>query len=135
MEQTLIQLSLPVIAIAWQPTKFIVELVKFKVAEAEIPLPQTVGQVTEETKAISTQESVVQEAWHGWEESLGTAHRMQQVTVAALWDESRRESSVCVRILMPEEWESYEKWREQFLEEQESFEEDGMEVDAFGMDD
>jgi len=38
---------------------------------------------------------------------------------------------VHVRRLMPKEWENYEKWRDQFLEEKEIFEEDGMEVDAF----
>ena len=31
---------------------------------------------------------------------------------------------------MPEEWEDLEKLRDQFLEEWEGFEEDGMEVDA-----
>ena len=61
MEQMLIQLSLPALAIAWQPTELIVDLepVKFEVAEEEISLPQTAGQIMEETEAISTQESVV----------------------------------------------------------------------------
>ena len=91
------------------------------------------GKVMEETKAISMQESVVWETWHGWEESLRMA--VQRVMAAVLQDEWTGESLVHVRRLMPEEWENYEEWRDQFLEEQESFEEDGMEVDAFGMED
>jgi len=84
--------------------------------------------------AISTQELVIQEAWHRWEDSLRTAHRMQQVVAASLWDGSRGELSVCVKRLMGKE-ENLEKWRDQFLEEGDSFEEYGMEVNAFGMDD
>jgi len=33
-----------------------------------------------------------------------------------------------------EEQENLENWKVQFLEEQEIFEEDGIEVDAFGLD-
>jgi len=58
---------------------------------------------------------------------------MRQVTVAALWDRSRGEPTVHVKKLMQEEAENFEIWRTCFLEEGDSFEENGMELDAFGM--
>ena len=64
---------------------------------------------------------------------MRVAHRMRQVVVAALWDGPRGEAMVLVKKLMPEEAENLEIWREHFLEEGDSFEENGMEVDAFGM--
>src|SRR5882724_5643899 len=92
------------------------------------------AKVTEETELISMQESVVLEAWHGWEESLRMANRMWRVGEVALWDESTWEPSIPARRLTQEEWENLEKGKVQFLEEWDSFEEDGMEVDAFGPD-
>ena len=61
----------------------------------EMPLPYMTSNVMEGTEAISTQECMVWEAWCGWWESLKTAHRMQQVTAAALQDDSRGEPTTC----------------------------------------
>ena len=91
------------------------------------------GNVMEGTEAISMQECMVWEAWHGWWESLRAAHRMWQVMVAALWDRLRGKPMVHVKKLTQEEVENFEIWRTCFLEEGDSFEENGMEVDAFGM--
>jgi len=99
-----------------------------------IPLPHTTGNVMEGTKAVSMQECMVWEAWQGWWASFRVAHRVQQVMVAALWDESRGELTVVVKKLMEEEEENFKIWREQFLEEGDSFEENGMEVDANWVD-
>ena len=52
--------------------------------------------------------------------------------VAALWDRLRGEPTVRVKRLMQEEAENLEIWRTHFLEG-DSFEENGMEVDAFSM--
>ena len=61
------------------------------------------------------------------------AHRMQWVAAAALQDELRGESTVHVKKLMQEKAENFEMWRMHFLEEGDSFEKNGMEVDAFRM--
>ena len=54
------------------------EMGAFEVQDSkEIPVPHVTGNVMEGTEAISTQECVVQEAWHRWWESLRAAHRMQ----------------------------------------------------------
>ena len=58
---------------------------------------------------------------------------MWRVAVAALRDGSKGEPMVCVKRLMQEEAENLEIWRTRFLEEGDSFEENGMEVDAFRM--
>ena len=42
----------------------------------ENPVPHTTGNIMEGTEAVSRQECIVQEAWHGWWESLRVAHRM-----------------------------------------------------------
>ena len=57
---------------------------------------------------------------------------MQQVVAAALQDELRGESIVHVKKLM-QEVENFKIWRTCFQEEGDSFEENGMEVDAFRM--
>src|SRR5882724_7508652 len=98
----------------------------------KFPLPHMTVNVMEGTEAISMQECVVQEAWCGWWESLKMAHRMLQV-MAALQDKLRGEPMVCVKKLMQEEAENFEIWRTCFLEEGNSFEENGMEVNAFRM--
>jgi len=81
------------------------------------------------------QGSVICEAWHGWEDSLRMARRMQWVTAAALQDRLRGEPLECVTRLMPKEGENLKKWKEQFLNKGDSFEEYSMEVNAFRMDD
>jgi len=53
--------------------------------------------------------------------------------VAALWEGPRGELTVHVKKLTQEEAENFKIWRTRFLEEGDSFEENGMEVDAFGM--
>jgi len=58
---------------------------------------------------------------------------MWQVVIAALWDRLRGEPTVHVKKLTQEEEENFEIWRIHFLEEGDSFEENGMEVDAFRM--
>ena len=98
-----------------------------------MPVPHMTGNVMEGTEAVSMQECVVREAWLGWWERLRAAHRMQRVAVAALRDGSRGEATVHVKKLTQEEVENLEIWRTHFLEEGDSFEENGMEVDAFGM--
>ena len=62
------------------------------------------------------------------------AHRMWWVMEAALQDELRGEPVVHVKNLMQEEAENFEIWRTCFLEEGDSFEENGMEVDANWVD-
>ena len=62
------------------------------------------------------------------------AHRMWQVAEAVLQDESRGELTECVKKLMQEEEENFEIWKDQILEEGDSFEENGKEVDAFRME-
>src|SRR5882724_7162971 len=128
LEQEAIDQLLPEISMAQYPTKVIMHLEPVKIgdAEKEMPLVQMAAEVTEETEIISMQESVVQEAWHGWEESLRMANRMRRVGAVALRDESTREPSIPARRLTQEEWENLEKWKVQFLEEWDSFEEDGM---------
>src|SRR5882724_6057986 len=97
---------LPEMPMAHHPTKVVVhpeladlgdteeemELDEIRDAGEEMPLPHMTGNVMEGTKAISMQESVVWEAWHGWEESLREAHRMWRVALAALHDELKLES-------------------------------------------
>jgi len=46
----------------------------------------------------------------------------------------RRALRTCDR-LTPKEGENLKKWKERFLEEEDSFEEYSMEVNAFGIDD
>jgi len=101
LEQKAIDQLPPEIAMAQYPTKVNVhsELVKTGDAEEKMPLVQMASKVTEETKLINMQESVVQEAWNRCEESLRTAHRMWRVGAAALWDELTWEPSIPVRRL------------------------------------
>ena len=58
---------------------------------------------------------------------------MWRVAIAALRDRSRGEAMVHVKKLTQEEVENLEILRTHFLEEGDSFEENGMEVDAFRM--
>jgi len=97
-------------------------------------IPQEEAKVMEETKTISMEESLVWEAWCGWEESLQMAYRMWWVGAAALWDELTQEPLLHVRKLMQDEQENLDKWKVHFLGEPECFEEDELEADAFGMD-
>src|SRR5882724_8700174 len=88
LEQEAIDQPPPKIAVAWYPTKVIMHLEPVKTGDAkkEMPLVQMAAKVMEETELISMKESVVWEAWHGWEESLRMANRMQRVGAVALWD-------------------------------------------------
>src|SRR5882724_4299728 len=99
------------IPMAQYPTKVIMHLEPVKTGDAkkEMPLVQMPAEVTEETELISMQESVVREAWHGWEEGLRMANRMQRVGEVALQDESTWEPSIPARRLTQEEWENLEK--------------------------
>jgi len=81
------------------------------------------------------QDSVICEAWCRWEDSLRTACRMLRVAAAALQDRPRGEPLETCDQLMPKEGENLKKWKEQFLDEGDSFEEYLIEVNTFGMDD
>ena len=95
---------------------------------------QVAAKVIDGTKNISMQESLIREAWCGWDKSLRMAHRMWRVGSAALQDELTWEPSLQMRKLMREEWVNLDKWKVHFLGEPEGFEKEAMEVDAFGMD-
>ena len=86
---------------AWYPTKVIMHLEPVKTGDAkkEMPLVQMAAKVMEETELISMQESVVLEAWRGWEESLRMSNRMRRVGAVALQDESTWEPSIPARRL------------------------------------
>jgi len=75
LEQRSHQPAATKIAMAQYPTKVIMHLEPVKIGdcEKEMPLSRWQLRFTEETEIISMQESVVQEAWHGWEESLRMA--------------------------------------------------------------
>ena len=65
--QTAPQPMLTEIAMAQHTTEVVMdpEPIEFGAAEEEMTLPQSAGKPMGETKAISIQESVVWEAWHG----------------------------------------------------------------------
>jgi len=73
-----IQLSVSETAVAWHHTKLVVdtELIEYGAPKEEMHLPQMAGEGNEGTKVISQQESIVPEAWHGWEDSLRMARKM-----------------------------------------------------------
>ena len=77
------------------------ELIEYGVANGDMHMPQMVGEGDEKTKIISMQDSVICEAWHGWDDSLRMARRMRWVTVAALQDRPRGEPLERVTLLMP----------------------------------
>jgi len=111
------------------------EPIEYGVANGDVHMPQMAGEGDEKTEIISVQDSVVREAWRGWEDNLRTAHRMRWVAAAALQNRLRGEPSECVTRLTPKEGENLRKWKEHSLEEEDSFEEYSMEVNAFEMDD
>ena len=118
-------------------TKLVMDMepIEYGAPKEEMHLPQMAGKGDEGTEVISVQDSVIHEAWRGWEDSLRMARRMQQVMVATLKDRLRGEPSERVNKLTEKEEENLRKWKEWFLEEEESFEEYLMEVNAFRMDD
>ena len=135
MEPQPITLLPPKITVAHQPTEIVMDQEPIGTGDTEeqMSVPHVEAKVMEETETINTQKSLVWEAWHGWEESLWMAHRMQRVWAAALWDELTWEPSLCMRKLTQDEWVNLDKWKVHFLGELEGFEEDEMEADAFGM--
>jgi len=64
--------------VAQHQTKLVVdvELIEYGVPDGDVHLPQMAGEGDEKIEVISMQDSVVREAWHGWEDSLRMAHRM-----------------------------------------------------------
>ena|SRR5882724_118620 len=68
----------------WTELVMDVELIKYGVANGDVHMPKMAGEGNEKTEVISMQDLVIREAWHGWEDSLRTAHRMRQVAAAAL---------------------------------------------------
>jgi len=95
---------------------------------------QMAAKFTEETEKILTQELLIQEAWCGWEESLQAAQRMWRVGEAVFQDESTWEPLLFMKKQMQDKQENLNKWKVHFLGEPEGFEEEEIEVDAFGMD-
>ena len=137
MAQKNVQPSVSEAVVARHRTALVVdaEPIKYGVADGDVHMPQMAGKGDEKTEIISVQDSVVHEAWCGWEDSLRMAHRMRRVAVAALRNRLRGEPSERVNQLTPKEGENLKKWKEWFLEEEDSFEEYSMEVNAFRMDD
>src|SRR5882724_3861574 len=81
-----IQPSVSETMVAWHRTKLVMDMepIECGVPDRDVHMPQMAGKGDEKTEVISMQDSVVHEAWRGWEVSLRTAHRMRQVTAAAL---------------------------------------------------
>jgi len=73
-------------AVAWHRTKLVVDVepIEYGAPDKDMHLPQMEGEGDEKTEVISMQDSVICEAWNGWEDSLRMAHRMRWVTAAAL---------------------------------------------------
>ena len=88
------------------------EPIEYGVANGDVHMPQMAGEGDEKTEIISVQDSVVREAWRGWEDNLRTAHRMRWVAAAALQNRLRGEPSECVTRLMLKEGENLKKWKE-----------------------
>jgi len=89
--------------------------------------------VGEETEDVSVPEFVAHEAWCGWKECLRMAHTQQRIGAMALQGKMPLEPWVCVKRMTEEEWDQFEAWKMKFLSKTDNFEEDSMEVDAFGM--
>jgi len=136
MEPPVVTHLTPELPVVWHPTEVMMNMEPFKTGDAEEGLSrlQMTAKVTEESERISAWEFLVQEAWHGWEESLQTSHRMRKVRQVALWDELTWEPSIVICKLMQDEREKLDGWKEHFLGEPESFVEVEMEAHAFGMD-
>ena len=95
---------------AWHPTKGVMDLEPIETGDSKegVSLLQMAAEVMGETEKIPMQESLIQEAWCGWEESWMTAHRMQRVG-AALWDDSTQELLLLMQKLAQDEWENLDK--------------------------
>ena len=65
-------------AMAQHCTEIIVdeELIEYGAPNEDMHLPHMAGEDNEETEVISMQDSVVYEAWRGWEDGLRMACRM-----------------------------------------------------------
>src|SRR5882724_1251433 len=109
-----VQPSVSETTVAWHQIELVVdaELIEYGVPNRDVHMPQMAGEGNEETEVISMQDSVIHEAWRGWEDSLRTACRMRQVMVAALRDGLRGEPSECVTRLTEKEGENLRKWKE-----------------------
>jgi len=86
-------------------------------------------------EGITLQERLFREAWRGWEESLRMARRHRRLgEVAAKLPKSAKPRIIVQRLAEDEEaW--LKAWKTQFLGQAEGFEEEGMEIGAFGLDD
>ena len=73
-----VQPSVSETSVAWNWTELImdVELIKYGVPDGNVQMPQMAGEGYEKTEVISMQDSVIREAWRGWEVSLRMARRM-----------------------------------------------------------
>src|SRR5882724_3211878 len=112
-----VQSSVSETMVAWHQTELIVdaEPTKCGVPDGDVHMPLMAGEGDEKTEVISVQDSVIHEAWCGWEDSLRMAHRMRQVTAAALQNRPRGEPSERVTRLTPKEGENLKKWKEHFV--------------------
>ena len=81
-----VQPSVSETTVAWHRTELVVDVesIECGVLDGDVHMPQMAGEGDEKTEVISVQDSVIHEAWHGWEDSLRTARRMRRVTAAAL---------------------------------------------------
>src|SRR5882672_11870004 len=85
-------------------------------------------------EGISLQERLFREAWRGWEESLRMAHRHRQLREVAAKLHNSSEPKIIMQRLAEDEEARLKVWKTQFLGQAEGFEEEGMEMGAFGLD-
>jgi len=112
-----------------------------EVEEHILKLPRTQG--AEATKlgrdmgleGISLQERLFREAWRGWEESLRMARRHRRLGEVAAKLTISAEPKIIVQKLAEDEEAQFKVWKTRFLGQVEGFEEEGMEMGAFGLDD
>ena len=73
-----IQPSVSETTVARHCTELIMDMdpIEYGAPEEEMHLLQMAGKGNEETEVISRQDSVIHEAWSGWEDSLRMSHRM-----------------------------------------------------------
>jgi len=86
-------------------------------------------------EGITLQERLFREAWRGWEESLRMARRHRRLGEVAAKLPKSAEPKIIVQRLAEDEEARLKVWKTRFLGQAEGFEEEGMEIGAFGLDD
>ena len=103
-------------------------------------LPRTQGAEATEAggemglEGISLQERLFREAWRGWEESLRMARRHRRLGEVAAKLPNSAEPRIIVQRLAEDKEARLKVWKTQFLGQVEGFEEEGMDMGAFGLD-